>query len=90
MLEVSDTGIGIAGEWLPLLFHEFSRIRTEETADVPGTGLGLAICKRIVDELGWTIEVDSLEGQGTRVVVRIPMAEGSPHEPGEDRTDRRR
>jgi signal transduction histidine kinase len=89
VLEVSDTGIGIAGESLPLLFREFSRIRTEETADVPGTGLGLAICKRIVDELRGTIDVDSRKDEGTRVVVRIPMAEGNPHEPGEDRTDHR-
>ena len=89
VLEVSDTGIGIASESLPLLFREFSRIRTDETADVPGTGLGLAICKRIVDELCGTIEVDSRKDEGTRVVVRIPMAEGNPHEPGEDRTDHR-
>lgn len=89
VLEVRDTGIGIADEWLPLLFHEFSRIRTEETADVPGTGLGLAICKRIVDELGGTIEVDSKKDEGSRFAVRIPMAEGTPHEPSEDGTDHR-
>lgn len=77
VFEVQDTGIGIAAPSLPLLFGEFSRIRTEETADVPGTGLGLAICRRIVDELGGTIEVDSTKDVGTRFVVRIPTAEGN-------------
>jgi signal transduction histidine kinase len=76
VLEVADTGIGIAQECLPSLFHEFSRIRNEATADVPGTGLGLAICRRIVDELGGTIEVHSTEDVGTRFVVGIPVAEG--------------
>ena len=77
VLEVADTGIGIAEECLPSLFHEFSRIRNEATADVPGTGLGLAICKRIVDELGGAIEVHSTKDEGTRFVVRIPIAEGA-------------
>lgn len=77
VLDVEDTGIGIAAECLPSLFHEFLRIRTEETAAVPGTGLGLAICKQIVGELGGTIEVTSTKGVGTRFVVRIPTAEGS-------------
>ncbi len=76
VLEVTDTGIGIAEESLPCLFHEFSRIRSDATADVPGTGLGLAICKRVVDELGGTIEVHSREGEGSRFAVRIPLAEG--------------
>jgi signal transduction histidine kinase len=76
VLEVADTGIGIADQCRPLLFQEFSRIRTEETVDVPGTGLGLAICKRIVDELGGTIELESRKDEGTRLVVRILLAQG--------------
>lgn len=75
VLEVADTGIGIAEECLPSLFREFARVRTEATADVPGTGLGLAICKKIVGELGGTIEVQSKKDEGTRFVVRIPKAE---------------
>lgn len=75
-LEVADTGIGLAEQSLPSLFREFSRVRSDATADVPGTGLGLAICKRIVDELGGTIEVHSKEHEGTRFVVRMPTPEG--------------
>ena len=74
-LEVKDTGIGIPEECLPLLFQEFYRVRTEQTADIPGTGLGLVICNRIVTELGGSIEVRSREGQGTTFLVQIPVAE---------------
>jgi two-component system sensor histidine kinase/response regulator len=75
VLEVVDTGIGIDEASLPALFQEFSRIRTDRTADIPGTGLGLAICKRIVVELGGSIEVSSQRDVGTHFVVRIPLAD---------------
>ncbi len=74
-LEVSDTGIGIPKECLPHLFREFYRVKSKETQDIPGTGLGLVICNRIVTELGGSIEVKSEEGQGTTMIIRLPMAE---------------
>jgi signal transduction histidine kinase len=74
-LVVRDTGIGIPQEYIPHLFQEFFRVKTPETQDIPGTGLGLVICKRIVTELGGSIEVSSEEGQGTAFVVRLPVAE---------------
>jgi two-component system, sensor histidine kinase and response regulator len=74
-LEVIDTGIGIAKECLPQLFHEFYRVRTKETQDIPGTGLGLVICNRIVSDLGGSIEIKSEEGRGTTVIVQLPIAE---------------
>jgi two-component system sensor histidine kinase/response regulator len=74
-LEVSDTGIGISKDCLPHLFREFYRVKSKETQDIPGTGLGLVICSRIVTELGGSIEVKSEEGQGTTMIIRLPMAE---------------
>ncbi len=74
-LEVRDTGIGIPKECLSQLFQEFYRIKTEETQNIPGTGLGLVICNRIVTELGGSIEVKSEHGEGTTMIVRLPMAE---------------
>jgi len=74
-LEVIDTGIGIPRECLPHLFQEFYRVRTSATQDIPGTGLGLIICNRIVTELGGSIEVQSEEGRGTTMIVRLPRAE---------------
>ena len=74
VVEVSDTGIGIAEESLPKLFQEFCRVRNDQTRDIPGTGLGLAICKRIVTTLGGSIGVGSRPGEGTTFVVHIPTA----------------
>ena len=42
---------------------------------IQGTGLGLAIVKNAVDKHGGTIEVHSREGEGTRFVVRLPVAQ---------------
>jgi signal transduction histidine kinase len=74
VVEVSDTGIGIADESLPRLFQEFCRVRNDQTRDIPGTGLGLAICKRMVTTLGGSIHVGSKVGEGTTVSVHIPTA----------------
>jgi two-component system, sensor histidine kinase and response regulator len=72
--EVIDTGIGIPPEYLPNLFEEFYRVKTPETRNISGTGLGLVICRKIVDELGGSIEVESRKGEGTRFTVKLPEA----------------
>jgi two-component system, sensor histidine kinase and response regulator len=69
-----DTGIGIAEEFLPRLFTEFYRVRTDATEDVQGTGLGLVICQKIVEELGGSIRVESREGEGSTFRVELPVA----------------
>ncbi|MBN1570743.1 MAG: response regulator [Acidobacteria bacterium] len=74
-VEVSDTGLGIPESFRPHLFEEFSRVRSQETQNIPGTGLGLVICKKIVDELGGSIELDSKEGEYTTFIVKLPVAE---------------
>jgi two-component system, sensor histidine kinase and response regulator len=74
VLEVRDTGIGMPPSFRQRLFEEFYRIKTPETQNIPGTGLGLVICKRIVDELGGSIEVDSKEGEYSAFTVRLPIA----------------
>jgi two-component system sensor histidine kinase/response regulator len=77
-LEVRDTGIGMPASFRPHLFEEFYRIKSPETQNIPGTGLGLVICKRIIDELGGSIEVDSQEGEYSLFTVRLPI-----HDAGE-------
>jgi two-component system sensor histidine kinase/response regulator len=74
-LEIRDTGLGIPSTFRQHLFEEFYRVKTPETQDIPGTGLGLVICKRIVAELGGSIEVDSKEGEYTVFTIRLPVAE---------------
>ncbi len=74
IIEVTDTGIGIANEDIPNLFQEFSRIRNTMTKDVSGSGLGLSIVKRIVDLYNGRIDVRSKIGEGTTFVVYLPVS----------------
>jgi two-component system, LuxR family, sensor kinase FixL len=71
VVEVSDTGVGISPEHLSRVTEPFFSTKEEGK----GTGLGLAICKRIVEEHGGKLSVESVVGRGTTVRVVLP-AEG--------------
>jgi len=71
-ISVIDTGVGIPEKYRPLLFEEFFRVKTEDTRRTTGTGLGLPICKRIVSEMGGSIEVESEVEVGSTFRVRLP------------------
>jgi two-component system, sensor histidine kinase and response regulator len=75
VLEVSDTGIGIPDAAIGRLFEEFYRVKGDATQNIAGTGLGLVICKRIVRELGGTIDVRSREGEGSTFIIRLPFSD---------------
>jgi signal transduction histidine kinase len=76
-IEVTDTGIGIPEDSLPRIFEEFYRVGSGVARDIPGSGLGLAICRRIVQELGGSIDVTSTLGSGSTFTVRLPLASRS-------------
>jgi len=65
LVEVADTGIGIAPENLPLLFRPFSQVDAAANRRYGGTGLGLAISRRLARMLGGDIQVSSETGRGT-------------------------
>ncbi|ANE48948.1 hypothetical protein SY83_15250 [Paenibacillus swuensis] len=62
---VKDTGIGIPSDKKDLLFHSFSQLHPAINRKYGGTGLGLAICKKLVELMGGTIGVESVEGEGS-------------------------
>jgi signal transduction histidine kinase len=72
-LAVSDTGVGIPAERMDEVFLPFQRLGAE-TSGVEGTGLGLAVTKSLVEAMGGTISVGSVEGVGTTFYVDLPAA----------------
>jgi signal transduction histidine kinase len=70
---VSDTGMGIPEAEQRHLFDRFFRASNATEQAIPGTGLGLAIVRTIVIQHGGRITVESDEGRGTSVTVRVPI-----------------
>lgn len=76
VIEVEDTGLGIAAEEQKRLFEKFYRVKTKETADIPGTGLGLWISKNLCETMHGSIFVESMSGIGTKFTVVFPLLKG--------------
>ena len=74
IVEVQDTGIGIAEEHLPLIFDQFYRVDRKEGQKTKSTGLGLSIAKKIVAAHGGSIQVVSELGKGSSFSVTLPKA----------------
>jgi hypothetical protein len=72
LIMVKDTGIGIVKEMLPNLFQKFYQIDSSIRRKYGGTGVGLYICKNIVEAHKGEIWVESEEGVGTTVHVKLP------------------
>ena len=76
LIEVQDTGPGIAAEVLPHIFDRFYR-----AGERGGSGLGLPIARSLVEAHGGTISVSSQPGQGATISVRLPREELSASSP---------
>ena len=79
VVEISDTGVGIAVENAERIFDPFFTTKPINS----GTGLGLAICHQIVTQLGGTITFDSVPGRGTTFRVTLPPSNAAPAVPPE-------
>ncbi|MDX5299331.1 MAG: histidine kinase, partial [Gammaproteobacteria bacterium] len=76
VFRVQDNGIGISEAALRRLFNPFSQGESSTTRHFGGTGLGLSICKRLIDMMGGSIQVESHPGHETRfeVCLSLPLA----------------
>ena len=76
---IKDNGIGLSDEFQKDLFEPFTRARTSTVSATQGTGLGMAITKRLVDMMGGSIAVRSVEGKGSEFIVDLEfeICEGS-------------
>jgi signal transduction histidine kinase len=73
VLLVEDTGAGIPEKDLPHIFDRFYRVNKARTREDGGTGLGLSIVHQIVKIHGGDIKIESMEGAGTKAIVKIPL-----------------
>jgi signal transduction histidine kinase len=73
-LSVTDTGCGIAPDFLPRIWDRFARTSGAQDNEREGTGLGLAIVKALAQAMGGSVSVDSTVGSGTTIWVDLQQA----------------
>lgn len=72
-IEVSDNGCGIPAKHLPHLFNRFYRVTQSRSGSAHNVGLGLTMVRSIVQLHGGTVDIESIEGRGTRATIRLPV-----------------
>jgi signal transduction histidine kinase/DNA-binding response OmpR family regulator len=73
-ISVTDTGIGIRAEDQKTVFEEFRQVEGSSSNAQEGTGLGLAITKRLVEQQGGKVSLQSEPGKGSRFTITLPLA----------------
>ena len=69
-----DNGLGMSPEFLKRIFLPFERVQRSDISRIEGTGLGMSIVKKLVDNMGGSITVESQEGVGSRFTVALPLS----------------
>jgi signal transduction histidine kinase len=76
VVDVIDTGIGIAPDQITHLFEKFTVADDSSTSKYGGTGLGLALSQKLCRLMGGEITVERARGKGSRFTIRIPLVAG--------------
>jgi two-component system phosphate regulon sensor histidine kinase PhoR len=74
IIEVADTGVGIAAEHHSRLFERFYRVDKARSRELGGTGLGLSIVKHLAQAQGGSVSVASQVGRGSLFTIKLPLA----------------
>jgi two-component system, OmpR family, phosphate regulon sensor histidine kinase PhoR len=73
LVEIKDSGVGIAAEHIPRLTERFYRVDRSRSRETGGTGLGLAIVKHVAQRHRGTLEIESTVGEGSLFRLRFPL-----------------
>ena len=72
-IRVRDTGIGIPAKFIPVMYEKYSRVNSLDSMKQEGSGIGMSIVRAVVNVHHGTINIDSVEGEGTTFTVKIPF-----------------
>jgi PAS domain S-box-containing protein len=84
-IRVTDTGLGVPVEQLESIFDVFYQVSETTRGVREGTGLGLAICRRLVEQMGGRIWVESTVGTGSKFTFTLPAVGGMAGKPSRER-----
>jgi PAS domain S-box-containing protein len=73
LIAITDRGIGVPSEAMPLLFQRFYRATNADPRHISGMGVGLYVVREILELHGGSIDVESTEGQGSTFTVELPL-----------------
>ncbi|WP_033344697.1 SpoIIE family protein phosphatase [Catenuloplanes japonicus] len=79
VVEIADTGVGIAESETPLLFERFHQVRGVRSRSHEGTGIGLALVRELIEQHGGVVTVRSTPGEGSTFRLTVPF--GTAHLP---------
>jgi len=72
-MKIKDTGVGIKGGEIDILFDEFTQLGNWADNGIEGTGLGLPITRNLLSLMGGTIDVKSVYGEGSEFIIILPQ-----------------